>query len=55
MIDERHKVSLRRVIEAVNLLPDDARLAMFAALRECDPATRYYTLADGRVDAVPAR
>lgn len=54
MIDEYHKVSLARVIEAVNRLPDDgARQTMLRELRECDPRTRYYTLADGRVDAVP--
>lgn len=56
MVDERHKISLSRVIEAVNNLPDDGtRQRALAELRRCDPATRYYTLASGRADAVPAR
>ena len=54
MIDERNKVSLARVMEGVNRLPDDGpRRAMLEALHECDRETRYYMLADGRVDAVP--
>ena len=54
MINERSKVSLVRVIEAVNRLPDDGpRRSMLEALRECDRETRYYILHDGRIDAVP--
>ncbi len=54
MIDEGSTVSLPRLIEAINRLPDDGtRQAMLRELREVDRETRYYTLADGRVDAVP--
>lgn len=54
MINESARISLVRVIEAINNLPDDGtRQLMVAELKRCNPDTRYYTLADGRIDAVP--
>jgi hypothetical protein len=45
-------VNLTRLLEAVNSLAEPTRREVLAALKEHDPHTHYYTLHDGRVDAV---
>lgn len=45
------KVDLERLLDALNSLEHEVRAKALAALREHDPATRYYTLHDGRADA----
>ena len=45
------RVSLERLLEAVNSLPEAERIVVADALREHDPNTRYFTQRDGRIEA----
>jgi hypothetical protein len=45
-------VPLTRILDAINSLKPEHRAPALVALREADPDTRYFTLHDGRVDAV---
>ncbi len=45
------KVSLANILDAVNSLPSDQRPTVVAALKLHDPATHYFTVWDGRVEA----
>ena len=45
------RVSLERLLEAVNSLREPERVVVVSALREHDPQTRYFVQHDGRVEA----
>lgn len=45
------RVSLGRLLEAVNSLPGPERASVVRALKEHDPQTRYFVQHDGRVEA----